>query len=269
MRAIRLSIFFFAVVAAIWAMQPPLSAWLAVGRIRAAGCVTERAACERQLRRAGPAATLALRSGLQAPDDVTRMHCARVLALYNDRAGDSCLLEILREHNSANDSLGAAAEAMLLSIWDQRDGPPASLRENLARARGDEGEFLHSLDVLVDAYPGWSTGYLMRARLYARNGAGLEARRQAHIALMLEPHHFDAMIALADAALLLGAPDHAYRCLQQAVGTNPRIRNTLRDEIRETLKAIEQQRIRKRNKYRKEQPVARVKSWESRESWES
>ncbi|HEY3321427.1 MAG TPA: hypothetical protein VGP72_13225 [Planctomycetota bacterium] len=254
MRAAVLLLLFFSVAALVWALQPPLSAYLTVRRL--ADAQTDRAECDAALRRAGQTALLALKQGICSSNPNVRAHCGRLLALQGDRDGDRCLTELLRTHSKPEDVVGAKAETFLLSIWDRRDGPPTALRAKLSRAsRTADRDLLSALSELIEAYPGWTAGYVMRAKVYLRNGEAFEAKRQAMIALLLEPENFEATVALGDAVLVLGAPEQAYRCLQHAINLNPRLQSSLREDVQNTLKAIEAERARRRQQQRKEMPV--------------
>ena len=255
MRAIYLLSIFLILVALTWSLEVPLASLAAVHGL--AKRDADSAALEKSLARAGSGATLALRRGMNSDSLATRLHCARLLALRGDRSGDRCLLETLRNHSAAGDSLGAMAETLMLSVWDQRDGPSPALRDKLTRPRGKGGDAmaLSALNDLLEKYPGWAAGYVQRAQIYQRNGDGQEAKRQALAALTLEPGEFEAIVVLAQAYLLLGSPEQAGYCLQQALTLNPRLKLALREDIRETLKAIDLERARRRRDQRKDIPL--------------
>ncbi|HYG76951.1 MAG TPA: hypothetical protein VEK08_18240 [Planctomycetota bacterium] len=255
MRATWLASFCFVLIACVWAFHLPLEAWIAVQNLAA----PESAQLNRQrLLNAGNTAHAALRKALDSSELDHRLAAARVLALRGDQSGERVLFDILHAHSEPDDSLGARAETYLAELWDVRDGPGSAQRERLSRAAGaaSDRDMLPVLNELLEKYPGWSGGYLRRAKLYLRNGEGVEARRQALIALAIDEANFEAMVVLAQAYLLLNSPDQSYVCLQQAVRLNPRLRHTLQEEIKETIKSIDLERARRRRERRRDVPVA-------------
>lgn len=255
MRATYLLALFFLLSAFLWSVEIPLAAIAAVREFSNRGA--DHGAAELTLLRAGSGATLALRRGVNSDSIETRLHCARLMALRGERSGDQVLLETLRAHAAQDDPLGAMAETFLLDVWDQREGPRPALRDRWVRPRGkpDDAESINALNDLLEKYPAWASGYVQRARLYQRNGDGLETKRQALMALAVEADDFEAMVVLGQAYLLLSAPEQAGVCLQEALRLNPRLKHALREDIRETLKAIDVDRARRRRERRKDEPV--------------
>jgi len=254
MRASWLTLLAFLLLASVWALQLPFSSWLTVKNL----AVDSESRDTFKLVRAGTSATLALQHGLNSGSVEIRLPCARALALRGDKNGDRALFAIVRHHGAAADGFGAKAEAYLIDVWNQREGPPAVHREKLARVKGQNADrdALPVLNELLERYPGWSNGYVLRARLHLRNGEGLEARRQTLIALAIEEENFEAMVVLSQAYLLINSPEQSYLCLQQAVRLNPRLRHSLQEDIKEALKSIDLERARRRRDKRREVPVA-------------
>jgi hypothetical protein len=249
MRAAALLAIFFLLVALDWSVQKPLSSFADSNQFLKPNVDVE--AVTQSLLRAGNAATPALMQGLKSESELMQMRCARVLALRGDRAGDQCLLQILRRHGTdPKDALGALAEGFLISAWEQRDGPPAEIREKIKQVSE-----LSRLNEYLEKHPGWAAGHVIRARACLRAADGLEARRHALVSLMFEPENFDAITVLAQAYALLDNPEQAYTCLQQAVRLNPRLKYSLREDIEEVIKAIDIDRARRRRERRKEVPV--------------
>jgi tetratricopeptide (TPR) repeat protein len=255
MRATYIIAVFFLIAAFLWAVEIPLSSLAEIHHFSEPGA--NISAGELSLLRAGSGSTLALQRGLNADSLETRLRCARLLALRGDRSGDRLLIDTLRNHAAPDDTLGAMAETFLVGVWDQRDGPRAGMRDKLLRMRAKptDAELITVLNDLLEKYPAWANGYVQRARIFQRNGEGAEAKRQSLMALAVEPEEFEAMVVLGQAYLLLEAPEQAAVCLQQALRQNPRLKNSLRDDIRETLKAIDTERARRRHERRKEEPV--------------
>ena len=241
-RAVACSVVFFILVALCWALQPP---WAAYAAVQALGHPRADArALEEELRRAGNAARPALRHGLDSDNLRRRAVCARLLALSGDGAGDLCLLRMLR-------GAGAAmAETYILSVWMERDAPPAAVRAR-ALASSSPGP----LTSLLERYRAWSAGQVALARLSQRSGEAAEARHYALLALAVEPENFEALVVLAQACLRLDLPGQAALCLEHAVGLNPRLRPALTNEIREALKGLDLERARKRSEQRRRQPL--------------
>ena len=261
MRAVRLVLLCYGLLALWWAVVPPLRARLTVREMSAPGA--DLRLCERQLENEGGAALNALRGGLSASDPRVRLHCARLLALRDDRGGDRCLLELLRTYGKdPGNSIGVHAEGYLCEIWDRRDAPPEPLRSeilHLDAAPLSEPEKLALLNDTLSKNYAWASGYVRRARLYQRNGDPQEARRDALVALMLEPNQFEAMLVLGAAAMLAEAPQQASECFEQAIRLDPRLRYRYRKEIDAILRAVEKEKARRRKERRLDTPVANSK----------
>jgi tetratricopeptide (TPR) repeat protein len=257
MRAIVLSLSFLILAAGLWAVQASLQSYVNVKRL--ASPAADTAACEDALRDAGAAAVPALRAGLAGKNPVVRLRCARVLAQSGDRDGDGCLLAALSTYGKdAQDPVGGLAEALLLSVWDTRGAPPAAWRARVARLAEENGrdrEQQALLNECLSRYQNWSAGFVRRAQVYQRHGRHLDACREALNALKVDPDSFEAMVLLAEAYRVLDAPEQAFICMQQAVRVNPRLRAAHADDIRDILKAVERDRLRRRQLKRREQPV--------------
>jgi len=258
-RAVTCIVLFFVLLALFWALQPPLAAYAAV---RALGSPRLDAhALEQQLRRAGHAARPALRHGLASDNLRRRVFCARLLALSGDGEGDLCLLRMLRQRGSdaqdsaavplSGDSAAAMAETFILSVWMERDAPPAPLR-----ARALASSSASELTSLLEQYHAWSAGYVALARMSQNNGEAAGARHYAMLALTAEPENFEAMVLLAQACLRLDLPGQAMLCLEHAVAVNPRLRPALAGEIHEALQKLDRERARNRKEQRQHEPIA-------------
>jgi len=250
MRTAGIMAIFFSLVALVWAVQRPLSSFAVTSQFAKQNVDVDE--ITRTLLSAGNSATPALLRGIKADSELMKLRCARVLALRGERAGDQCLLQILRLHGKDNkDSMGALAESYLLEAWEQRDGPRSEIRDKIRHTTDPS-----KLNEYLEKHLSWPAGHLIRARAYLRAADGIEARRHALVSLMLEPDNFDAMAVLAQAYALLDNPEQAYICLQQAVRLNPRLKHSLRDDIEEIMKAIDIDRARRRRERRKEVPIA-------------
>lgn len=249
MRALVWTIAFFVLVALLWALQPPLAARMAVSALR--NPRADVPALEQELRRAGNAATRALRSALDSDNPRQRALCARLLALRGSREGDLCLLRMLRQPgNDRPDLTGAMAETFILSVWMERNGPPPAVR---ARVLGSGGAAAFA--GVLERYPGWSAGYVARARLSLNSGEATEARHYALQALAAEPENFEALVVLARACLKLDIPSQAMLCLERAVSLNPRLKPALAGEIHQALKGLDLERARKLKEQRRREPL--------------
>jgi len=254
MRPVALLCALFVLIALIWTIQVPFSAYALVQSFSDANC--DCAAVEEALRHAS-AAVPALKYGLNSRSANVRLRCARMLALRDDPSGEEHLLEALQADDARAEDAAAIAEVYLLSVWDQRDGPSGIERARMARAEssGDDPGQLKVLKDLLAKYPHWIGGYVRRARLYQRNGEALEARRDALLALLKQPSQFEAMVLLAQIDLSINASQDAYLCMEQAVHVNPRLRNDQRDGIREIIRALNAERERQRRERRRDAPV--------------
>jgi tetratricopeptide (TPR) repeat protein len=250
MRSVAWTFLFFVATALFWAAYEPLASHHAVRQL--ANPAADRAALHQELRRAGPGAALALRTGLSTGDPISRAYCARLLALLGHESGDRALFALLRQSGAGS----VRAEAFLRSVWMERDAPPPAMR---AKALRDDLATAHALVMLrrlLDRYPYWSAGRQQRARVLLRGGEAEDARRCALELLRAEPENFDAMVLLARACLTLEAPSQALTCFDRAVRLNPRLKDDLRDDIREALKALDAERARRRREQRRQAPLA-------------
>jgi ribosomal protein L17 len=254
MRSVGLLASVFFLVALIWTIQVPFSAYSLVQSFGDPNC--DPASVEETLRQAS-AASPALKYGLNSHLPAVRLRCARLLAMRDDPAGEEHLLEALRSDDPRAEDAAAVAEVYLVSIWDRRDGPPENERYRLARAEGanDDAALLKVLKDLLARYPRWIGGYVRRAQLFQRNGEAMDARRDALVALLKEPNEFEAMVVLAQIDLSINAAQDAYLCMEQAVRINPRLRHDQRDEIREIIRAMNADRERVRRERRRDTPV--------------
>ena len=250
-------------LALIWAVQAPLSSYALVRVLDDPSA--DRAACEAELRRAGNGALLALQGGLASASPQIRLRCARLLAAAGHRDGDGALLDMLGAYGKdPQNPIGAMAETFILSIWEQRDAPEEPARGRLLRIEDEaipDSEKIAALSETLSHHPAWASGYVRRARVYQRNGDAMEAKRDALIALIIEPHQFEAIVCLSGAYLLLSAPEQALICLEHAARINPRLKETLKKEIQDVLHNIDVDSARRRREQRKETPVAGL--WES------
>lgn len=255
MRSIVISFLIVFLIALAWAVQAPVGAYW---NVRAFS--NERAdsmAAEEALIRAGPAALPVLARGLHSVNAIARFHCAKVLAVLGESDGEDFLLEALRAHPEPGDAMGREAEAFLLSAWDRRDGPDGMLRQKLREVESQDNVPL-TLSVLNDClskYYLWADGYARRARVYQQSGEVYEARRDALAALSLAPNHFEALVTLGRIQLIAEAPQQAYKCFERALLVNPRLKNALQNDIRDTFKALELERTRHREERRRNAPL--------------
>ena len=254
MRSIALTVCFFIIAALLWVFHLPLSSRAYVRLL--SDPAADHAECEDALRRAGNGAIIALRQGLLSATGSAsaKLSCARLLALCGEHDGDRYLLKSLRMHS--RDTLGAKAEMYLISVWEQRDAPETATLARLTRldvSPSAKSEILLS-DTLLQ-HPGWSHGYVWRARMNQHNSKNVDARRDALTALLIEPDNFEAMIALSEAYVALNSLDQAYLCLERALRINPRLRETLKKQIQDVLKALELEKTRQRRELRMETPV--------------
>ncbi|MFH0938934.1 MAG: hypothetical protein V1899_06605 [Planctomycetota bacterium] len=255
MRAILNFALIYLVLALIWVFYTPFLAWLAVREL--ANPAADVNGCEDTLKRAGAGATLALRYCLDSDSPPkARLRCARLLALQGQPEGKQQLLEMLRAYGcDTHNPIGAMAEAFILSVWAQHDAPPEPIRERLLHIELSPDPDVVKVITLTNALiknSGWASGYARRARILLRNGEVLGARRDAFTALLLEPQNFDVMVTLSNILMRLNAPEQAYRCLEQAVRVNPRLKETQATEIRDARRGVEVEKARQRRERRKE-----------------
>ncbi|HLX60377.1 MAG TPA: hypothetical protein VKX17_03750 [Planctomycetota bacterium] len=255
MRAIVFSFLIVFIAALAWAVQAPLSAYW---NVRAFSSERGDAlAAEEALIRAGPAALPVLTRGLHSDNGNAQFHCAKVLMVLGDNEGEEFLLQALHAHPDKDDPIGREAEAFLLSAWDRRDGPDAMLRQKLSEAEAQDSapQKLAVLNDCLARYPGWADGYARRARIYQQASEVYEARRDALAALSLAPNHFEALVTLGRIQLIADAPQLAYKCFERALTVNPRLKDALQNDIRDTFKALELERIRRREERRRNVPL--------------
>src|SRR5437762_12921782 len=132
MRAVIYSFILIVSIALVWAIQAPLGArWNVWSFSRQNG---DALGAEESLLRAGPAALAALNRGLHSSDPNERVHCAKVLMILGESEGEAVLLDERHAHPDSGDPLGREVEVYLISAWDRRDGPDATLREKLRDA---------------------------------------------------------------------------------------------------------------------------------------
>jgi len=257
MRSVFLTCSFFMLIGLVWAVGTPLLALLCVKQLGDPSADHE--SCIASLDRAGSGASFALEQGMKDGSPQVRLRCARVLASRGDSKGMDVLFETLRKHGAEDDSLGALAEAYLIAVWDQRDGPPQPTRAKINSL--SHSDFEDQITVLNDAlekFPGWVAGYVRRGQLYQAKGDALEIRREALTALAVQPENFEALTLLATAYLKLNAPQQAFACLDRAARINPRMQYTHSELIRQTVKALDAERARRRREKRKEIPIAEL-----------
>jgi len=255
MRAVLITIVLFIFLGLVWVCYSPI---LSYRNVRLLGAKdANRESIEDALLRAQNGAIPALRGGLESGQPGARVQCAYLLAAQHDPAGEEYLLRILREH--PNDELGLSAERYLSALWERHDSPSPEILSKIARMNGEGARDLRETSLFNETllqHPEWLNGYIRRARLYLENNDPYLARRDAVTALLIEPHHFEAMIILSDVYMNLNSPDQAYLCLQQALETNPRLRGRLQEPIRSVLRSLELQRARKRQERHKSMPLA-------------
>lgn len=258
MRASRVFFALYICAALFWALRGPLAARLTLRAMKNAGA--DLSACEHDLQREGRAAAAALREALATAGPEVRLRCARILALQNDPEGDRGLMRLLREYGrDVQNPLGAQAEASLCAAWDQRDAPAAGVRGpllNIDASPLSETEKLAALNDALAHNAAWASGYVRRARVHQRNGDPLEARRDALIALLLQPSHFEAMLVLASTAMMLDMPGQASLCFEQALRINPRLRVRYKKELGEVQRQLDLEKKRRREELRKDTPIA-------------
>lgn len=256
MRSISIAFFFVILLAVAWAVHTPLSAgWNVRLFSQNRGDLLD---AEESLIRLGPGALPALRGGLADKNASARFHCAKVLLVLGENEGETFLLEQLRAHPAPEDGAGREAEGFLLSAWDRRDGPSEMYWKKLhavENVTGHAPEALLALNECLVRFPRWADGYARRARLYQQAGEVFEAKRDAIYALTLAPNHFEALATLGRIQLAVEAPTHAYKCFERAVLVNPRMKETLKDELRDALKAIEIEKEKHREDKRKNTPL--------------
>ncbi len=256
MRSITIAFLFIILLALAWAVHTPLCArWNVSLFSQNRGDLLD---AEESLIRLGSGALPALRGGLAEKNATTRFHCAKVLLVLGENEGETFLLEQLRAHPATDDGAGREAEAFLLSAWDRRDGPGEMYRKKLQKVENVTGhapETLTALNECLARFPKWADGYAHRARLYQQAGEVFEAKRDAIVALTLAPNHFEALVTLGRIQLAVEAPTHAYKCFERALQVNPRMKETLRNERLDTLKAIEAEKEKHREEKRKNTPL--------------
>lgn len=255
MRAIIVAFLLIAFIALAWAVHDPFNAYW---NVRAFGRESgDSAAAEEMLLRAGPAALPALMRGLHSANLSERFHCAKVLMVLGENEGEDYLLETLRAHPDPEDTTGREAQAFLISAWDRRDGPDNALRQKVheAEVRDHVPQTLKALNECLTQYSRWADGYARRARIYQQAGEIHDAQRDARYALSLAPNHFEAIVTLGRIQLLAEAPQQAYKCFERALLINPRMKNVLRKDIKDTLKALDAQKEKQRDEKRRSAPL--------------
>ncbi len=256
MRAIVSAFLFIAILGLAWAVQTPVSvSWNLQTLAQDRG---DTVTAEEALIRMGPGALPKLREGLRSTNPNTSNHCAKLLMVLGESEGELFLLEELRAHPEPEDPAGRAAEGFLLSAWDRRDGPDEMLRKNLREVEHVQGrlpETLHALNDCLTRYPDWADGYARRARIYQKAGEVYEAKRDALAALARAPNHFEALVTLGRIQQAVDAPHAAYKCFERALLVNPRMKEALKGDIRDALKALELDKEKRRDEKRKNAPL--------------
>jgi tetratricopeptide (TPR) repeat protein len=257
MRAVVCIFLLFALASATWSLQGPLSARHAIERLeKGLGDPVEQI---RILREAGPSAVGPLRDGLSSGAPRVRLICARELLALGDGRGEKALFEIMRTRETLEDrALAGAAETYLLNGWAAENAPPPAERARAAQAGkgGGSDTQLDALTAVLERFPLWQDGYVQRARLNVAADRPGEARRDALLALYIQPDQFDAMVVLARAWSMLDRNDLAAVCLERAMTINPRFRESLLDEYRSLRRAMDLERSRQRREKRRNRPFA-------------
>lgn len=247
----------FVSIAAYWAFMPVYAARRAVARLeKRAGDPREQVA---ELRQWGASAGPALRAGLESPDTRVRLVCARELAYLGDPGGDRALLLLMQDRSSVEArTVASAAETHVINAWMERAAPPAGARRKALKFEGSVPlpERLSAITEALEEYPAWASGYVFRARLHLAAERAAEARRDALLALYLQPDQFEAMVLLARAWSLLERNDFAVVCIERAMKVNPRLTETLKEELQSLHRALQLERARERRERQRNQPLA-------------
>lgn len=258
-RMMFLSAGLFAVFATVWAVHDPIESSFEVGQLGEPGA--DYASVESALLRRGRGSIWALRRGVQSPDPIKRLRCARLLALMGDEGYDETILKALRERRTEAEAV--LAEMMMLTIWDRRHGPPAddaleALREPALENGSRKISWKRSrtqLDLLISQYPAWSSGYVARARLRLANREVRAAIEDAVTALYWEPKNFEAIQLLAQSYLMLDYPEQAQDLYEQALVINPGIMPLIREQYQQAREEAAAERERRLIERRKELPA--------------
>ncbi|MEI6234317.1 MAG: hypothetical protein WCT04_14795 [Planctomycetota bacterium] len=252
MRSIVFSFLFVAVLAIVWTVQTPVSAWWNVNALSRNR--SDLIDVEEALIQSGDGAIPFLKRGLNSNNRDEQYHCAKVLMVLGDSSGELFFLKTLRGHPEPGDSAGREAEAFLIAAWDRRNGPNDTLRRRLRAVEHTGIRPIEAIQVLNEAlsrYPNWADGYARRARIYQSGGEAYEAKRDAIAALMRAPNHFDALVTLGKIQLAVDAPGHAFHCFERALLVNPRLKTILKTDLDEAVKAMEAEKLKRRDEKRK------------------
>ena len=245
----------FLLVAVLWSALDPLLAFRDVGTLSRPGA--DRAGAEAALLSRGRASLRALRSGLESPNTEARLRCARLLALAGESEGETLLLEALAREPDEGDA--ALEEYLLLSLWDDRKGPPP---ERAATALGEpppERALLErrerELDLLLTLHPAWAGGYAARARLHLLLDEPRLAAKDAAATLFLEPNHFETMVLLGRVYRRLGNSEQALAFVERAVRLCPQLERQIAPELEKLRAAVQSERERRLKERRYERPL--------------
>jgi tetratricopeptide (TPR) repeat protein len=245
----------FLLVAVLWSALDPALAYRDVEALCRPGA--DRAGAEAALLGRGRASLRALRSGLGSPDAETRLRCARLLALAGESEGEDVLLGALG--GEADDGRAALAEHLLLSLWDDRKGPPSNRAATVLGEPPPEHALLErrerELDLLLTMHPAWAGGYAARARLHLLLDEPRLAAKDAAAALFLEPNHFETMVLLARIYRRLGNSEQALAFMERAVRLCPRLEREVGPEWEKLRDAVQTERERRLKERRYERPL--------------
>jgi len=242
---LRTCVSLFLLLAAVWIFYDPLVTSWEVQALSSAG--HDALSAEQALLRRGRGAVWALRNGTQARDIPLRIRSARLLALLGDDAYDAQILEALRDPRDTH--YAALAEYLILSVWDQRNGPlptavAVALRDERARREEWNGA-PQALDLLLIQHPAWSSGYVLRARRKLKDREVRGALDDAKVALHWEPEHFEAYTLLGECYQLLDFAAAARQCYEKAIEVNPRLEAVYREKLERARKDAAAERERR------------------------
>jgi tetratricopeptide (TPR) repeat protein len=251
MRTIATSFLLIALIGLAWAVHDPAGAYWNVRTLALQR--GDLAAAEEALLRTGPAALPALMRGLHSADSPAQFHCAKVLMVLGEPEGEEFLFDTLRAHPDPQDAIGREAQAFLIAAWDRRNGPDSALRQKLreAEVQGHAPHILKALNECLAQYSNWADGYARRARIYQQSGEIQEAHRNALNALSRAPNHFEALVTLGRIQLMADSPQQAYKSFERALQVNPRLKNMLAQDIKDTLKAMDADKEKHRDEKRR------------------
>lgn len=258
MRASLILLLLFLAIGLVWAFQPSAQSFRALYRLEKG----QADAAEQllALRRAGADAAPALKAGLKSAEPRVRLVCARELSRMGDAEGDQLLLRMLQQRETFEEkTLASAAETFIIDVWNERSAPPESDRNAVLQPSSDNqtvSDRIERLNRLLEQYPLWTQGLIFRARLLIALDRAPEARRDALTALLIQPDQFEAMVVLSRAWALLGRPDYSVTCMERAGTVNPRLKETLSEELQAFQRMLERERGKERVERRKLKPAA-------------